>query len=486
MARNLFKRFTPKDISSFRTNRNRPLFTRTTLRNAGWTIAVMVGLYLLFNIFSILILDHQLEIRLDKQIKHEIDHFLSTFYVQHDSVFITHIREFQEPDLITVSESAFYLQIYDKKGRVLVRSQNLQQFSPIPIRLGPQEDEIHFENLMLDGEVLRVGYQKLYNSDHEFFGYLQLATPKAGAKAISKKLILFNVLTFPFTLLLIIAISVFLAKKSYQPINKIIDLANKISATNLSERLAYEADPNDELGRLRDTLNQLFDRLERQIKQISDFTDNASHQLMSPLTVLNTELELILKQSDKNDKQRPVLEVMHEQTQRMIHIVKTLLVMARVQHSCEDQRRVFNIATVINEDIRKLFRDHRITYEIEKNLHVRGNRDYFSLVVQNLIDNAIKYSDSHAPVLVRAYKEHSMVHLEVEDFGVGISDEEKTMIFERFYRGRASDQYEARGFGLGLSLVYSVVTAMGGKIDVLDNHPRGTRFIISLKALDLS
>ncbi|MDQ7053955.1 MAG: sensor histidine kinase [candidate division KSB1 bacterium] len=105
------------------------------------------------------------------------------------------------------------------------------------------------------------------------------------------------------------------------------------------------------------------------------------------------------------------------------------------------------------------------------------------MAIQNLIDNAIKYSDRRSPVIVRAYKEHLRVHLVVEDFGIGISDEEKSAIFERIYRGRANDTLEPRGFGLGLSFVQSIVTAMSGTISVEDNHPCGTRFIITLDAL---
>ncbi len=475
-----------RDIFSFRKNDGRPLFTRTVIRNAGWTIAVMVGLYFMFNLFSILILDYQLDARLDAQIRHELEHFLSTIFVEGDSVIVVHEREFNEPDLLTVSPTSFYLQIYDRDGRVRIRSRNLAQFGRIPIDLRPRESDLAFENLAIGGEVLRVGYRKLYEADHRFFGYLQLATPRAGARALSKRLLLFNAFTFPLVLLLIVVLSVVLAKKSLAPINKIIDLANKISAANLSERLTYDADPSDELGRLRDTLNRLFERLEQQIQQISDFTDNASHQLMSPLTVLNTELELILKQTDSNDEKRQVLEVMRDQIQRMIHIVKTLLIMARVRHGALEMRSVFNVSTVINEDIKKLFQDRRITYDIEKNLHLRGNRDYFSMAVQNLIDNAIKYSAGRSPIIVRAFRRDSRVYFMVEDFGVGISDAEKTAIFERFYRGHSNDTLETRGFGLGLSFVHSIVSAMGGTIAVEDNHPRGTRFIITVKALEMS
>ena len=139
--------------------------------------------------------------------------------------------------------------------------------------------------------------------------------------------------------------SILLAKKSYHPINKIIELANKISATNLSERLEYEANPNDELGRLNETLNSLFNRLENQIDQISHFTDNASHQLMTPLTAIKTELEYILKREHPIDEYKETCNILKSQTDRMISMVKTMLIMSRGCNKCTKSKNVFQLIT---------------------------------------------------------------------------------------------------------------------------------------------
>lgn len=465
------------------TKMKRPIFTKTIVRYAAWIAGVMVALYLLFNIFTIIILDIQQEADLDQYISHEIEHFLNTFYFDGDSLVIYNFAEFQESDLVSITESSFFLQIYSDSGKVYIRSENLQSYPAIPLEFPLMEnEEILLANIKSNKEDLRVGYKKLFNLQKDFIGFLQLSTPKSTAHVISKNIILFNLITFPLLLMLIIIISIFIARKSFEPINKIIDLANKISAQNLKQRLSFKAHPNDEIGRLRDTLNNLFYRLERQIQQIANFTDNASHQLMSPLTVMSTELEFLEKKY-LNGEIGESIQIMREQTRRMVHIVKTLLILAKDSKSCGDRHLVFELPKLIENEIKPIFKENNISYHIEDEILVRGNKDYFSMVLQNLIDNAIKYSSPDSKVTVRAETDNAVINVSVEDYGFGIAGEEKQQLFERFYRGNQAQNNGIQGYGLGLSLVYSIVNAMGGTIEVKTNQPVGSIFMISLPKL---
>jgi len=473
-----------RGISLYRIKLTRPIFTKTIIRYASWIAGVMVALYLLFNFFTLTIVDIQLETNLDHHISHEIEHFMNTFYFDGDSLVIYNPAEFNESDLVDITESPFFLQIYSRLGKVYIRSKNLQKYQPIPLEYPEINNEyVLLTNVKLeDGEVLRTGYQKIYNVQREYIGLLQLSTPKSTAYITTKKILLFNLITFPLLLQLIIIISIFIARKSYEPIDKIINLANKISAHNLKERLVFDAKPNDEIGRLRDTLNNLFDRLEDQIQHIANFTDNASHQLMSPLTVINTELEYIEKKY-QNDELSESIQVMHHQTRRMIHIVKTLLILAKECKDCEDKRSVFELPKLIEKEIKPIYSNDNITYDIEENLLLRGKKDYFSMVIQNLIDNAIKYSPPGSKVILCAKTENSFINISVEDNGFGINEGERHQLFERFYRGNQAQDDGVPGYGLGLSLVYSIVHAMNGTIEVKENQPNGSVFNISLPKL---
>lgn len=106
---------------------------------------------------------------------------------------------------------------------------------------------------------------------------------------------------------------------------------------------------------------------------------------MSPLTVLNTELEYILK-NYQDAVYRESTQVLQEQTQRMIHIVKTLLILARNREDSADSQSVFNLTRLVEDDIKSVFRRENIIYQVDDEILIRGNKDYFSLVLQNLIN----------------------------------------------------------------------------------------------------
>lgn len=457
---------------------------RNTVRHALYIITI----YVLYNVFYIFILDYQLEGQLDHQIDHEMEHILMSFTVDHDSLIVVNPLEFQESDLSELTESPFFMLVYSPEGEVLMRSFNMDLIPPIPVVMPDSNVFPYYKTIRSEIGSLRVGYEQIFDVQHNLFAYVQLATPRSAARNISRNIILFNLFSFPLLIVVIIMVSVYLAKWRYAPINKIIDLSDKITAKNLKERLEIDPEENDEIIRLKSTLNHLFDRLENQIGLMSSFTDNASHQLMSPLTVLQAELEYILKKACDKEKcwGRETLLTMRDQTERMIRMVNTMLIMAKDYNQTSVMRSVFNLSKLINDDIVKMFTQKNILYEIEKDIYLRGDKDYFSMVLQNLLGNAVKYSEEDSEILVKANRTKAKVTIRIEDYGSGIADNEKERIFEKFYRSKATEEKGINGFGLGLSFVQHIINSMGGTIRVEDNNPQGSIFIVELEAVRLS
>jgi len=432
-----------------------------------------------------MIVRREQETLLDDRLLHEMNHIGSLFSMTDSILIVENPRGLQEPALSNFSMTSFFLQVYTLKGKILLQSRSIAEFDHFPIQVFIRKRMPYCENLVIKNQLIRATYKELYNSAGELTAIIQLGTFHSGYKQLTNKLILFNLISFPIVLIVLVSISILLAKRSYAPINKIIDLADNISATNLSARLTYKASSYDELGRLRDTLNRLFSRLEHQIRQISQFTDNASHQLMSPLTILKTELEYYLKKNQTDNPAHETCLILKEQTDRMIHIVKTMLILARDGADGVDSRSVFHLSKVIDE-LQVMFSTQNVKFQVENNFLLRGNKDYFSMAVQNLICNSIKYSDSGSEILLKANRAEGNIRIAVEDFGIGIPQDERQKIFERFYRGRNINSEQIQGYGLGLSLTQSVIHAMGGIITVEDNQPGGTRFVIWLKPLQIS
>ena len=299
-------------------------------------------------------------------------------------------------------------------------------------------------------------------------------------------MIVFNLFLLPALIIIVVIASVFIAKRSFSPVNKIIETAEMISAGNLNTRIKYNAKPEDELGRLRDTLNQLFDRIEVNINQLSQFTDHASHQMMNPLTAVKTELEYILKKERSDNEYKMALNKMLIQTDQMIKIVRTLLMISKQDNSNDKSHSVFNFSNLIQKIIVTEFAKDNIQSSIEKEVYVRADADKFYIVVENLVDNAIKYSNSDKMVKVELTKNGAYANFIVKDNGIGISDIDKEKVFDRFYRSESAEKLGIKGYGLGLSLVKLLIEEVGGKISIKDNEPSGTIFTVTLPYLDLT
>lgn len=456
-----------------------PVFTKTVKRIALLNALVMLGLYILFIFFTLTIVKYIIVEDKDSRLAHEIEHIKNAFAVENDSLALKFPAELNEPDLTYITEHPLFLQIYDLKGNLIYQSKNLVYFDDILLGFPNKFDPYYFEDLKVGKDNLRIIYSQIKNRSNQPVGYVQLGSIYSNFSYVIKKILLFNLIAMPITLLIIISLSIFLARKSYQPIHKIISLANKISASNLNARLTYEAEPNDELGMLKQTLNSLFERLESQVSEISHFTDNASHQLMTPLTAISSELDYILKKDRDTKEYKESLKILKTQTDRMISIVKTMLILARECKECADSQNVFELSTLINKNISDVYKNQNVEFTADKNIYLRGRPDYFSIVMQNLINNALKYSyGTHVEVSI--IKNNNFVKILVKDHGIGISNADKEKIFERFYRGTNGEEKGIEGYGLGLSLVKSVITSMGGEIKVEDNVPTGSKFIIIL------
>ena len=461
------------------------IFTPTVIKNAVSTTVVMVILFILFNLFSLINLNLLLDENLDSRIRHEIEHLYYSFEYFDNELHIINPNELKETDLATISEDPFFLQVYDLQGNILLQSKNLEFYKSIPIKFPNKFSGFYFEDIDLAEDKLRTGYFNIYDEKGNHQAYIQLSSFKKGFYKLTKNMFYFNLTIFPIVLIVIIVISIFLAKKSFTKINKIINLAKEITTENLNRRLTYDAKPNDELGKLKDTLNTLFERLEKQVDQITHFTDNASHQLMTPLTSVKSELDFLIKKDRSIGEYKEASIILLEQTQRMITIVKTLLLLAKDCEVCSDNKSVFNLSKIVKDELESGFRrNSRIVANIDENIYVKGNHEYFSMVINNLIDNALKYSDKTENVDLLILSESKFVKIIVTDLGIGIPDSEKSLIFDRFYRSKKANKSTIGGYGLGLSLVISIVKSMNGTIEVSNNIPNGTVFTIKLPKVE--
>ncbi|MCF8242817.1 MAG: HAMP domain-containing histidine kinase [Melioribacteraceae bacterium] len=463
------------------TNNIKHLFKTSLVKNAVSISLVILGFYLLFNLFAISKLSDLADHELDKKILHEINHIDQFVDFNFDSLYFHSTREFLEKDFIEITENPYFLQIYSRDGNVLFNSPNINKVGEIPIKQIEFNKSYYKENIDLDELKLRVIYSFVDNKDNAI---IQLATTRSSISHLVQEFELFNLITLPIIVALIIFISIILSYRTYSGLNKIILTANRISAYNISERLDYKANKNDVYGKLKDTLNNLFTRLENQINHISEFTNNASHQLLSPLTAIKTELDFIRKKERDTKEYIETLNLLDHETEKMIKIIRTLLIIAKEADNQKNSNNIFNLSQLINNEIKARFFEYGIKYSIEESINLRGNPDYFIMTLNNLLDNSVKYSEADSRYISLTAKEiDNFIIIEVADQGIGIHASEKSKIFDRFYRGNNSDT--TKGYGLGLSLVFVIVSQMKGTIEIFDNVPKGSIFRLKFPSISL-
>jgi heavy metal sensor kinase len=288
-----------------------------------------------------------------------------------------------------------------------------------------------------------------------------------------------------------------LASMAIQPVQKITQMAEEITATDLRRRLRLAR--RDEFGALAATFDQMLARLEASFKRQSQFTADASHELRTPLTIMNLDINRALTQAHTPEEQRRILEQIQDENERMTMIVSSLLLLARpdtgqiVLH-----QETVDLGDIALESVERLLplaqqRQVAITTGALPELLVTGDRNYLSRMLTNLIENAIKYTSgvgTSVHVELATEDEHCAV-LRVSDNGPGIAEEHLLHLFDRFYRvdkararqARSAGDDEPGGTGLGLAIVQWIAQAHGGEVRVTSVMGNGSTFEIRFPLL---
>jgi two-component system phosphate regulon sensor histidine kinase PhoR len=218
------------------------------------------------------------------------------------------------------------------------------------------------------------------------------------------------------------------------------------------------------------------------------FVSNVSHELKTPLTAIRGFVETLLDADDIDAAtRRRFLERIRLQTSRLSSLVADLLSLSRIEstHDGAERRRV-DLRAPLMESVRALrpaAEARRLEVEVElppRPVVVSGEEESLRQAFTNLIDNAIKYSEEGGPVWVRLRQEGAQAVFEVEDRGVGIEEQHRERIFERFYRVDKARSRELGGTGLGLAIVKNVAQAFGGEVAVESRPGEGSVFRMKL------
>lgn len=288
-----------------------------------------------------------------------------------------------------------------------------------------------------------------------------------------------------------VAIGYFMAQRVLTPIHDITKTADRISSENLSERVPV-TNRDDELGRLSNTLNRTFDRLQRTINEMRRFTADAAHELRTPLAIIRTEIEVALRECEAagNVVSEPLhraTDVVLAETLRLSILVDQLLALSRQETGLQGGPRESVSLRELLFDVVEMMRivadekGLRFVLDDVSEQSVLGDELSLSQLFFNLIDNAVKYTPSDGVVTIACKRDGLNVCITIQDTGIGIERKHQEHLFERFYRIEAARS--TQGTGLGLAICRSIANAHHGTIDVESEPGRGTRFTVVLPGL---
>lgn len=235
------------------------------------------------------------------------------------------------------------------------------------------------------------------------------------------------------------------------------------------------------------TVTQGFDKLAQANKMKTEFVSIASHQLRTPLSAMRWTLELLRDGRIKPDDPTDYLGIVKESNDRMIRLVNDLLDVSRIEMGrALFSPRQTNLYVLIQKIVNNFFAFAKAN-NVEINLdasetlpNVYTDPDKISLVIQNLVDNAIKYTKGKGEIKISLEKDGNFVKTTVADRGVGIPDNQQKFIFQKFFRSDNAMKHQTVGTGLGLFIAKSVIEQSGGKIRFESKENEGTTFYFTL------
>ena len=276
-----------------------------------------------------------------------------------------------------------------------------------------------------------------------------------------------------------------LCNQALFPVTRMAKAACVMTATNRDHRLPSPG-TGDELDVLAGSFNGLLDRLHQEFERQKRFTCDASHQLRTPLTALLGQIEVARRRDRTAEEYERVLDEVHGEAVRLRQIVESLLFMARAETEAERPKlQPLELVSWVHEHLRE-WSNHERAADLQENVQtdapmwVRVHPHLLGQLLDNLLDNSCKYSSPGTPIHVCLGVNTIWVALAVQDRGWGLAAQDRSHVFEPFFRSAEARLRGLSGVGLGLAVVQRIAAVFAGTISVDSELGQGSRFVLRL------
>lgn len=315
-------------------------------------------------------------------------------------------------------------------------------------------------------------------------GYLQVCYDMHAEYRFVKLLFVFMALADLIGILISVFAGHVVGRRALKPIDSITRTAREISSGDLKNRVVV-GQADDELSRLAVTFNRMIERLQISFEKQTQFVSDASHELRTPIAIIQGYADLIGRWGKDDPK---VLEesisAIEKETKSMAGLIEQLLFLARGDSDkIRLQKTDFNLRHLLGEVVeesRLVAPRHRFSFSADREIFLHADRKLIKQALRALVENSVKYTPEKGSVFISATARNGSAVIEVRDTGIGIAAEEQPKLFDRFYRADKGRSKEKGGSGLGLSIVKWIVEAHMGTVGVDSEPGRGTSVKICL------
>lgn len=431
-----------------------------------------------FGIYSIV--RYSVYSHVNNDILSEVKKHITEIKINKNHISLIHKDEWRELEHNTVDVNPVFVQFMDKNGIIVEKSPNLKkQF----LKLHPEMLNNELFDTKLVKNTIRQIQVPLFQ-DTKIIGYLLIAMSLEDATMVLNNLLDILVFAYPLILLVLFIIARFIAGRSIKPISSIIETSNIITKDNLKSRILLPQN-QDELYVLSQTINNLLDRIENTIEREKQFTSDASHELRTPLTIIKGTLEVLIRKPRNHSEYEEKINFCITEVDRLNHLVDQLLLLARF----ENQKKGLKIEkTLLNAVILETLSRHssiiqskniEVTTILESDYYLATDSYLLSIIINNLVSNALKYSQEKARLEVKVGILDGSLICQITDTGIGIPPEDLQKIYDQFYRSKSNEHIDIKGTGLGLSIVKRLCLLLNIDINISSQEHIGT--IVSLK-----
>lgn len=456
-----------------------------SFRLALWYGLTLLLLLSLFALFSYVSFRARMQRDFDRHLEHEKRQILPFISSADGEPAFTSLENLRSVAYQTDGTYGTYIRLFSPEGKVIFRSPNFGNYPALPAQIPSEVGELTVSREWR-GEPLRSLYSPLTGDGGMLSGWLEVSGFEWSLQRELYWMGQVLALGVLLSVLLAVAGGYMLARRTLHPVAALTAAANQIRAVDPSARLPARFGVQDELTDLANTFNGMLDRLEAVFDRERRFTANAAHELLTPLATLRSEIEVTMRRPRDAEQYELTLARMLKDVDEMSTMVRALLQLSHAERLRESDKERVDLSAISARQVDRIHRRAdskgvQIDLNAPEGALVSANAARLGEVIDNLLENAVKYTPEGGSVTVTVTTNGKDVSLSVTDTGTGFEPEEGRALFDRFYRADTPEVQAQTGSGLGLSIVQAIVEAYGGTVTASSpGHHQGSTFEIHL------